>query len=83
MTHARTGAVPTAVASVTVLAPDLTRVDIDATAAFAQDGDALTWLRTRTGRRDLVVWSDGRGTSSTTAWRGRGSGVRKARVAGA
>ncbi len=58
--HGRTGRVPTSIASVTVLAPDLTWADIDATAAYAQDGDALTWLRTRPGRRGLVVWADGR-----------------------
>jgi len=58
--HGRTGTVPTAVASVTVLGPDLTWADIDATAAFALDRDALAWLRTRPGRRGLVVWSDGR-----------------------
>lgn len=60
ITHGRTGAVPAAVASVTVLAADLTWADIDATAAFARDGDALAWLRTRPGRRGLVVWADGR-----------------------
>jgi thiamine biosynthesis lipoprotein len=60
VTHGRTGTVPAAVASVTVLAPDLTWADIDATAAFAQDRGALAWLRTRPGRRGLVVWSDGR-----------------------
>jgi thiamine biosynthesis lipoprotein len=59
ITHGRTGATPTAVASVTVLAPDLTWADIDATAAFAQDEDALSWLQTRPGRRGLVVWTDG------------------------
>jgi thiamine biosynthesis lipoprotein len=58
--HARTGAVPKVVASVTVLASDLTSADIDATAAVAHDGDALAWLRTRPMRRGLVVWSDGR-----------------------
>ena len=60
VTHGRTGAVPTAVASVTVVAPDLTWADIDATAAYAQDEDALTWLRGRQGRTGLVVWTDGR-----------------------
>jgi FAD:protein FMN transferase len=59
ITHGRTGVVPTRVASVTVLATDLTWADIDATAAYALDGDALAWLRTRSGRRGLVVWSDG------------------------
>lgn len=60
VTHGCTGRVPAAVASVTVLAPGLTWADIDATAAYAQDGDALSWLRTREGRRGLVVWADGR-----------------------
>ena len=60
ITHGRTGVVPTAVASVTVITRDLTWADIDATAAFAQDTAALTWLRTRPGRCGLVVWTDGR-----------------------
>ena len=60
ISHGRTGVVPTVVASVTVVADDLTWADIDATAAFAQDRDALAWLRTRPGRRGLVVWADGR-----------------------
>ncbi len=55
----RTGRTPSAVASVTVVAPDLTWADIDATAAFAMDGEALTWLRGREGRSGLVVWADG------------------------
>ena len=57
---ARTGAVPRRVASVTVVHSDLIWADIDATAAFAHDGEALTWLRTRSGRSGLVVWADGR-----------------------
>jgi FAD:protein FMN transferase len=57
---ARTGAVPTGVASVTVLADDLTWADLDATAAYALGPDALTWLRERAGRRGVVVWEDGR-----------------------
>ena len=57
---ARTGAIPTGVASVTVLADDLTWADLDATAAYALGPDALTWLRGRPGRRGLVVWDDGR-----------------------
>ena len=52
-------ALPGAVASVTVLADDLTWADIDATAAYAMDADALTWLRGRPGRRGVVVWRDG------------------------
>lgn len=57
---ARTGVVPTGVASVTVVGRDLTQADLDATAAFAQGPDALTWLRTRPGRTGVVVWADGR-----------------------
>ncbi len=60
VTHGRTGAVPSRVASVTVVGPDLTWADIDATAAFALDGEALRWLRTRSGRHGLVVGTDGR-----------------------
>jgi len=57
--HAVTGAVPVGVASVTVVADDLTWADIDATAAYTQGLDALSWLRTRPGRSGLVVWEDG------------------------
>jgi thiamine biosynthesis lipoprotein len=57
---ARTGRTPTKVASVSVVASDLTTADIDATAAFALGPDALTWLRGRPGRSGLVVWADGR-----------------------
>jgi len=60
VTHGRSGAVPTAVASVTVVAADLTWADIDATAAFALDAEGPAWLRTRPGRRAVVVWADGR-----------------------
>jgi thiamine biosynthesis lipoprotein len=60
ITDARTGDLPSAVASVTVLADDLTWADIDATAAYAMGADALTWLRGRAGRRGVVVWRDGR-----------------------
>jgi thiamine biosynthesis lipoprotein len=47
------------VASVTVVHDDLVWADIDATAALAQDRDALRWLRTRRGRRGVIVWADG------------------------
>jgi len=60
ITDARTGAVPGAVASVTVVADDLTWADIDATAAYAMGADALAWLRGRPGRRGVVVWRNGR-----------------------
>lgn len=56
----RSGAVPRQVLSVTVVHRDLMWADIDATAAFAMDGEAVTWLRTRPGRTGLVVWADGR-----------------------
>ncbi len=60
ITDARTGDLPAAIASVTVLADDLTWADIDATAAYAMGDGALTWLRGRPGRRGVVVWRDGR-----------------------
>jgi thiamine biosynthesis lipoprotein len=56
---ARTGAAPTRVAQVTVLADTLTWADIDATSAYALDGGAATWLRSRPRRAGLVVWRDG------------------------
>jgi len=56
----RSGRVPNAAASVTVVGPDLTWADIDATAAFAQGAGAVSWLRSRPGRNGLVVWADGR-----------------------
>jgi thiamine biosynthesis lipoprotein len=56
---ARSGRTPAAVASVTVVGPDLVWADIDATAAFALGSDAVHWLSTRKGRRGLVVWADG------------------------
>jgi thiamine biosynthesis lipoprotein len=57
---ARTGAVPTGPASVTVVAESLTWADIDATAAFARGEEALAWLAGRPDRAGLVVWADGR-----------------------
>ena len=57
---ARTGEVPDAVASVTVVHDDLTWADLDATAAFALGRDAARWLRSRPYRTGLVVWADGR-----------------------
>jgi thiamine biosynthesis lipoprotein len=59
LVDARTGAAPRQVASVTVVAHSLTWADIDATAAYALDGDAASWLRARAGRTGLVVWRDG------------------------
>jgi thiamine biosynthesis lipoprotein len=60
LVDARTGRVPEQVASVTVVGPDLTWADLDATAAYALGPEALTWLGTRSGRTGIVVWSDGR-----------------------
>ncbi|CUR57151.1 ApbE family protein [metagenome] len=57
--HGSTGLVPEGVASVTVVAADLTWADIDATAAFTHGRAALDWLRDRPGRAGLVVWGDG------------------------
>ena len=64
---ARTGSVPEGVASVTVVADDLTWADIDATAAFAHGRDALAWLRERPDRSGLVVWTDGRADTFSTS----------------
>jgi thiamine biosynthesis lipoprotein len=47
------------VASVTVIAESLTWADIDATAAYALGQRAAEWLRSRPGRKALVVWADG------------------------
>lgn len=55
---ARTGLAPEGVASVTVVADDLTWADIDATAAYALGTQAADWLRAR-GRVGLVVRTDG------------------------
>src|SRR3954447_22950590 len=60
LVDARSGVAPEGVASVTVVGPNLTWADIDATAAYAQGGDAACWLRKRRGRRAVVVWPDGR-----------------------
>ncbi len=59
LVDARTGEAPQGIASVTVVGPDLTWADLDATAAYALGADALTWLGTRVGRCGLVVRSDG------------------------
>jgi thiamine biosynthesis lipoprotein len=56
---ARTGATPRALASVTVVADDLVRADIDATAAFALGDDGLAWLQSRPDCSGLVVDADG------------------------
>jgi thiamine biosynthesis lipoprotein len=57
---ARTGRVPRALASVTVLAADLVEADIDATAAFALGEDGPAWLAARPGRTGIVVDAGGR-----------------------
>ncbi|RNL80511.1 FAD:protein FMN transferase [Nocardioides marmorisolisilvae] len=54
ITDPRTGDVPTTLASVTVLADDLTWADIDATAAFVMGADAAAWLEGR-GRTGVIV----------------------------
>lgn len=53
------GAPPEGIAAVSVLAPTLTWADMDATAAFALGQRAPQWLRSRHGRKALVVWADG------------------------
>lgn len=60
LVDARSGRTPDDIASVTVIGPDLTWADIDATAAFALGVEAAHWLAGRTGRTGLVVWADGR-----------------------
>jgi thiamine biosynthesis lipoprotein len=66
---ARTGRPPTAVASVTVVADDLTRADLDATSALALDEQAVDWL-TGLGRTGVVVHHDGRCTRTPAPDRG-------------
>jgi FAD:protein FMN transferase len=61
---ARTGRPAQGVASVTVIGPELTWADIDATAAFAQGAAAADWLLGRAWG-GLVVWADG--TTTTVA----------------
>jgi thiamine biosynthesis lipoprotein len=76
ITDPRTGATPTALASVTVVAPDLTWADIDATAAFVLGAGAVDWLEGRPGRRGLVVAADGT-TELFDASRRRSGAVRR------
>jgi FAD:protein FMN transferase len=64
---ARTGQVPSGVASVSVIGDSLTWADIDATAAFAHGRDALRWLSTRPARHGVVVWEDGSAETYRTA----------------
>ena len=56
---ARTGTVPRLVASVTVVGSSLAWADIDATTAYALDGEAATWLRAQPDCTGLVVRNDG------------------------
>ena len=63
LVDARTGRPPSGIASVTVVADDLTWADIDATAAFAHGPEAADWLAGRPGRTGLVVWADGTTTT--------------------
>ena len=67
ITDARTGRAPTALASVTVVGPELVWADIDATAAFALGEDGPSWLATRPGRTGLVVRVDGSRTLTGTS----------------
>lgn len=60
LVDARTGEVPSGVASVTVVADTLTWADIDATAAFAHGCSAARWLANRSGRSGVIVWEDGK-----------------------
>jgi FAD:protein FMN transferase len=64
---ARTGEVPSGVASVSVIGDSLTWADIDATAAFAHGRNALRWLSTRPARQGVVVWDDGTAETYRTA----------------
>jgi thiamine biosynthesis lipoprotein len=59
LVDARTGRVPTGLASVTVVGPSLTWADIDATAAYAQGTGAAGWLRMRPIDSALVIAADG------------------------
>lgn len=67
ITDARTNSTPTDLASVTVIAADLTWADIDATAAYALGTAAPQWLARRPGRSALVVWNDGTNQLVTSA----------------
>ncbi|BAK33032.1 ApbE family protein [Microlunatus phosphovorus NM-1] len=67
----RTGGVAQGPASVTVVAPDLTWADIDATAAYVLGERAVDWLGSRPLTSALVVWSDG-STNTVDGRRRRG-----------
>lgn len=59
ITDPRTGVTPTALASVTVVAADLTSADVDATIGFVLGDAAAGWLAGRPGRAALLVRPDG------------------------
>ena len=59
ITDPRTGATPSAWASVTIIAPDLVAADVDATAAFVLGEDAPAWLGNRADRSSLLIRPDG------------------------
>lgn len=69
----RTGAVPGALASVTVVAPTLTWADIDATAAFVLGTDARRWLEQR-GRTGVIVTAQGEASTFGQIRSGSGLG---------
>lgn len=66
ITDARTNNAPRDIASVTVVADNLTWADVDATAAYACGSEAARWLSRRAGRSALVVWADGTDELVTT-----------------
>jgi thiamine biosynthesis lipoprotein len=55
----RTGDTPNALASVTVVGPELTWVDIEATTGFVLGDAARSWLDHRSGRTGVLVHADG------------------------
>ena len=61
VTDPRTGAPATALASVTVIGPELTSADAYATAAFAMGREAPAWLARLAGYEALVVYAAGDG----------------------
>ena len=57
---ARTDRAPSRLASVTVIGPNLTRADVEATSALAMDADADAWLARRASLTAFLQWTDGR-----------------------
>ena len=55
----RTGGTPNALASVTVVGPELAWVDIEATTGFVLGDSARSWLERRPGRAGVLVHADG------------------------